>query len=108
MEVIIYKEAVQVPENSKSLKVQYYGQEITCKLQSAILAQRITNSARCSNLAGLLKLDIDQVSKLAAEITRITAEMPKLKSAYIKNLAIRNRFFSFFLRDYYPAQYILG
>lgn len=43
-----------------------------------------------------------------AEMNAIKAEMPKLKSAYANSLAIRNRFFSSFLRDHHPTQYTPG
>ena len=101
LEAIIYKEAVQVPENGESSKAKYCGQEIARELKSAIPGQRATGSARWGNLAGLLKLEMDRVFELEAE-------MPKLKSAYAKRLAIRNRFFSSFLRDHHPAQYTPG
>lgn len=45
------------------------------------------------------------VFEFEAEITPIKAKIPKLKSAYVNNLVIRNYFFTLFLRDYYLAQY---
>lgn len=63
VEAIIYKEAVQVPENDESSKGQYCGQEIARELQSAISGQSATGSARWGNPAGLLKLEMTDSHK---------------------------------------------
>lgn len=105
LEVIIYKEAIQVPKNSKLSKTKYCRWEIAHKLKFASLSQRAIGTARWGNLSGLFKLEIDWMFKLTAEIIAIKAEIPKLKSTYVNSLIIKNRFFSLFLRDYHLAQY---
>ena len=68
------------------------------------------------NPAGLLKLEmtyshkelVDSLKELKDKVAALEAEMPKFKSAYANSLAIRNRFFSSFLRDHHPAQYTPG
>lgn len=52
---------------------------------------------------------VDSHKKLKDQVAvLIEVEMPKLKSAYANSLAIRNRFFSSFLRDHHPAEYTPG
>lgn len=121
VEAIIYKEAVQVPENGESSKGQYCGQEIAREFGSAIPGQSATGNARWGNPTELLKLEMTNCHKelvdshkelkdrVGALETEMAIEMPKLKSAYANSIAIRNRCFSSFLKDHhYPAQYTPG
>ena len=115
-----YKEAVQVPQNDESSKGQCCGQEIARELQSAIPDQSATNSARWDNPAGLLMLEmtdshkelvdsnkklLDSVKELKDRVAALESDVPKSKATYAHSLAIRNRFFSSFLRDHHPAKY---
>lgn len=123
VEAIIYKEAVQVFQNGESSKGQCCGQEIAREFQSAIPGQSATGSARWDNPAGLLMLEmtdshkelvdsnkklLDSVQELKDRVAALKTDMPKLKATYAHNLAVRNQFFSSFLRDHQPAKYTPG
>ncbi|MCJ1346486.1 hypothetical protein MMC31_004703, partial [Peltigera leucophlebia] len=97
--------------------------EIARELRSDFPSQSATGSARWGGPAGLLKLEMtnghkelvdshkevkDRVAALETEMAAVAVEMPKWKSAYANSIAIRDRFFSSFLRDHHPAQYTPG
>ena len=127
VEAIIYKEAVQVPQNGESSKGQCCGQEIARELQSAIPGQSATGSARWGNPAGLVVLERtdtynelldtnkkllnkakEQDDRLAEQDNRLASLEARMEATQAHSLAIRNRFFSSFLRDYYPDKYTPG
>lgn len=51
---------------------------------------------------------LDSVKELKDRVAALEADVPRSKATYAHSLAIRNRFFSSFLRDHHPAKYTPG
>lgn len=82
VEAIIYKEAVQVPQNGESTKGQCCGQEIAHELQSAMSGQSATGSARWGNPARFLMLEtIENYKKPLGAVEELMDNMKELEDS---------------------------